>query len=126
MSKVNTIIDSLKELTLIEAAELVTAIEETFNVSAAAPVAVAGAASAAAPVEAAAAQTEFTVEVTEVPADKKISVIKEVKTILNLGLSEAKTKVESAPFVVVEKVSKEEADKVKNALSAAGATVTVK
>jgi large subunit ribosomal protein L7/L12 len=124
MSKVNAIIDSLKELTLIEAAELVTAIEETFNVSAAAPVAVAGA--AAAPVAEVAAQTEFNVEVSEVPADKKISVIKEVKTILNLGLSEAKTKVESAPFLIAEKVSKEEAEKLKTALSAAGATVSVK
>jgi large subunit ribosomal protein L7/L12 len=124
MSKVNTIIDQLKELTLIEAAELVTAIEETFGVSAAAPVAVAG--PAAAVVEEVAAQTEFNVEVTEVPADKKISVIKEVKTILNLGLGDAKTKVESAPFMIAEKVSKDEADKLKSALSAAGATVTVK
>jgi large subunit ribosomal protein L7/L12 len=125
MSKVNTIIDQLKDLTLIEASELVTAIEETFNVSAAAPVAVAAAGGAAPAAEAAAEKTEFTVKVTDVPADKKISVIKEVKTILNLGLGDAKTKVESAPFVVAENVSKDEAEKLKNALSAAGATVSV-
>jgi large subunit ribosomal protein L7/L12 len=124
MSKVNTIIDQLKDLTLIEASELVTAIEETFNVSAAAPVAVAAAGPAAA-AEAVAEKTEFTVKVTDVPADKKISVIKEVKTILNLGLGEAKAMVEAAPFTVSEKVSKEEAEKLKNALSAAGATVSV-
>jgi large subunit ribosomal protein L7/L12 len=125
MSKVNTIIDQLKDLTLIEASELVTAIEETFNVSAAAPVAVAAAGGAAPAAEAAAEKTEFTVKVTDVPADKKISVIKEVKTILNLGLGEAKAMVEAAPFTVSEKVSKEEAEKLKNALSAAGATVSV-
>ena len=124
MSKVNTIIDQLKDLTLIEASELVTAIEETFNVSAAAPVAVASAGPAAA-AEAVAEKTEFTVKVTDVPADKKISVIKEVKTILNLGLGEAKALVESAPFTVSEKVSKDEAEKIKSALSAAGATVSV-
>ena len=124
MSKVNTIIDQLKDLTLIEASELVTAIEETFNVSAAAPVAVAAAGPAAA-AEAVAEKTEFTVKVTDVPADKKISVIKEVKTILNLGLGEAKALVEAAPFTVSEKVSKDEAEKIKSALSAAGATVSV-
>jgi large subunit ribosomal protein L7/L12 len=125
MSKVNTIIDQLKDLTLIEAAELVTAIEETFGVSAAAPVAVAAAGAPAAAAEAVAEKTEFNVKVTDVPADKKIAVIKEVKTILGLGLGEAKTMVESAPFMVKEAVNKEEADKLKNALSAAGATVSV-
>lgn len=124
MSKVETIIDLLKELSLMEASQLVTSIEETFNVSAAAPVAVAAAGPAVA-VEAVAEKTEFTVKVTEVPADKKISVIKEVKTILNLGLGEAKTKVESAPFVIGENVTKEEAEKLKTSLSAAGATVSV-
>lgn len=124
MSKVETIIELLKELSLMEASELVTSIEETFNVSAAAPVAVAASGPAVA-VEAVAEKTEFTVKVTEVPADKKISVIKEVKTILNLGLGEAKTKVESAPFVIGENVTKEEAEKLKSSLSAAGATVSV-
>jgi large subunit ribosomal protein L7/L12 len=124
MSKINTIIDQLKDLTLIEAAELVTAIEETFGVSAAAPVAVASAAAPAA-AEAVVEKSEFTIKVTEVPADKKISVIKEVKTILNLGLGDAKTLVESAPFTVKENVNKEEAESLKNSLSAAGATVSV-
>ncbi len=124
MSKVENILKDLKELTLIEASELVTGIEEAFGVSAAAaPVAVAAAPGAAA--EAAEEKTEFTVKVTDVPADKKISVIKAVKNILNVGLAEAKTKVESAPFVVAENVSKEDADKFKTDLSGAGATVTM-
>jgi large subunit ribosomal protein L7/L12 len=124
MSKVQTIVDQLKEITLIEAAELVKAIEETFNVSAAAPVAVAGpAAAAAAP--AAEAKTEFNVKVTEVPADKKISVIKVVKNILNIGLADAKTMVESAPFTLSENMPKADADKVKEELVAAGAVVVL-
>jgi large subunit ribosomal protein L7/L12 len=124
MSNVATIIDQLKKLTLIEAAELVTSIEETFGVSAAAPVAAAGPALAAV-AEVVAEKTSFNVKVTEVPADKKISVIKEVKTILNLGLGDAKAKVESAPFILAEGVNKEEAEKLKSALTAAGATVSV-
>lgn len=123
MSKVQTIVDQLKELTLIEASELVKAIEETFNVSAAAPVAaIAAAPVAAAPVE---EKTSFNVKVSEVPADKKISVIKVVKNLLNIGLAEAKTKVESAPFVVAENISKEEAEKYKAQLVEAGANVTL-
>lgn len=124
MSKVQKIIDELKVLTLMEASELVKSIEETFGVSAAAPVAVAAAPGAVA-VEAVAEKTEFSVKVTEVPADKKISVIKEVKNILNIGLSEAKTKVESAPFVLFENSNKEDANKYKDLLTAAGATVTL-
>jgi large subunit ribosomal protein L7/L12 len=126
MSKIEKIIDQLKELSLLEASELVTAIEETFGVSASAPVAMAApAAGGAAPAEAAAEKTEFNVKVTEVPADKKISVIKEVKNILNIGLAEAKTMVESAPFVLVENANKEDANKFKDLLSGAGATVTL-
>jgi large subunit ribosomal protein L7/L12 len=121
--KVQKIIDQLKTLSLLEASELVKAIEETFNVSAAAPVAAAPV--AAAPVAAAEEKTEFTVKVTEVPGDKKISVIKAVKTLLNIGLADAKTKVESAPFVVAENIPKEEANKYKDQLSTAGATVTL-
>jgi large subunit ribosomal protein L7/L12 len=118
MSKILPIIDQLKELTLMEAADLVKAIEETFGVSAAAPVA----AVAAGPVAAAAEEkTEFNVKVTEVPADKKISVIKAVKTILNIGLADAKTMVESAPFVLAENVKKADAEKQKEDLIAAGA-----
>jgi large subunit ribosomal protein L7/L12 len=118
MSKILPIIDQLKELTLMEAADLVKAIEETFGVSAAAPVAVAA---AAGPVAAAEEKTEFNVKVTEVPADKKISVIKAVKTILNIGLADAKTMVESAPFVLAENVKKADAEKQKEDLIAAGA-----
>ena len=122
MSKIQTIIDQLKELTLMEAADLVKSIEETFNVSAAAPVAAAVVAGPAVVVE---EKTEFNVKVTEVPADKKISVIKVVKTILNIGLADAKAKVESAPFVLSENVNKETADKQKEDLIAAGAVVVL-
>jgi large subunit ribosomal protein L7/L12 len=126
MSKIEKIIDQLKELSLLEASELVTAIEETFGVSASAPVAVGVAAAVgAAPEEAAQEKSEFNVKVTEVPADKKIAVIKEVKNILNIGLAEAKTKVESAPFVLIENASKDDANKYKDLLSGAGATVTL-
>jgi len=126
MSKVETIIDQLKELSLLEASELVKAIEETFDVSAAAPVAAVAAAPAAGG-EAAAAEekTEFTVKVTEFDASKKIAVIKEVKNILNIGLADAKGKVEGGEFVVAENVKKEEAEELKNKLSAAGATVVL-
>lgn len=125
MSKVETIIEELKTLTLVEAAELVKAIEETFNVSASAPTAVA----VAAPVAGAAQveeKSEFNVEVTEVDATKKIAVIKVVKNIMNIGLAEAKEKVESAPFVVAENVKKDDANKMKEELAGAGATVTLK
>lgn len=124
MSVVQEIVDKLKTLSLIEAKELVENIEETFGVSAAAPVAVAASASAA-PV-AATEQTEFDVVVDSVPADKKIAVLKLVKTIKNIGLQEAKTMVEGAPFTVIEKANKEDATKVKDELSAAGASVSLK
>ena len=122
MSKVETILEHLKELSLMEASELVKAIEETFGVSAAAPVAVA----AVAPVAAGEAQvekSEFTVKVTAVDAAKKIAVIKEVKTIMNIGLADAKTKVEEGNFIVAENIKKEDAAKMKDLLSGAGATV---
>lgn len=122
--KVQKIIDELKELTLMEASELVKAIEETFDVSAAAPVA----AMVTAPVAAgpvAEEKTEFNVKVTDVPSDKKIAVIKAVKNILGVGLADAKSKVESVPFVVVEAAKKEDADKFKEDLTAAGATVVL-
>lgn len=122
MSKVQTIVDQLKDLSLLEASELVKSIEETFGVSAAAPVAMA-AAPTAGPAAAAEEKTEFNVKVTEVPADKKISVIKVVKTILNIGLADAKTKVESAPFNLSEGVNKETANAQKEELVAAGAVV---
>lgn len=123
MSKVDTILEHLKELSLMEASELVKAIEETFGVSAAAPVAMASAAPAGDAAPAAAEKSEFTVKVTAVDAAKKIAVIKEIKTMLNIGLADAKTKVEEGAFVVAENVKKDEANKMKDALSAAGATV---
>jgi len=123
--KVQKIIEELKNLTLIEASELVKAIEETFDVSAAAPVAAIAAAPAGAAAPAAEEKTEFNVKVNEVPADKKIAVIKVVKNILNIGLAEAKAKVESAPFIVAEGAKKEDADKFKDDLTAAGAAVVL-
>jgi len=126
MSKVQTIVDQLKELSLLEASELVKAIEETFDVTASAPAAVA----VAAPVAGAAApaaeeKSAFNVKVSDVPADKKIAVIKVVKTVLNIGLADAKTKVESAPFVLVEGANKEDAENYKSQLIEAGATVVL-
>lgn len=123
MSKVQTIVDHLKDLTLMEASELVKAIEETFGVSAAAPVAVAAAPAGGAAAPAAEEKSEFTVKVTAVDAAKKIAVIKEIKTLLNIGLADAKTKVEEGAFVVAENVKKEDAQKMKDVLSGAGATV---
>lgn len=124
MSKINQIIDELKTLSLLEASELVKAIEETFNVSAAAPTA-----SAAAPTAAAAVveeATEFDVVVESVPADKKIAIIKIVKEKKAIGLGEAKTMVESAPFTIAEKLNKVDATALKDELSGAGASVTLK
>ena len=126
MSKVQTIIDQLKDLTLLEASELVKAIEETFDVSAAAAPAMMMAGPAAGPAAAAEEKSEFTVEVAAVPADAKIAVIKAVKNILNIGLTDAKAMVEGAPFEVAKNVKKEEAETMKAELSAAGATVNLK
>jgi large subunit ribosomal protein L7/L12 len=131
MAKVKTedLLDAFKEMTLIELSEFVKLFEETFEVTAAAPVAVAAAgAPAAAGGDAAGAdadQDEFDV-VLEAAGDKKIQVIKEVRTLTSLGLKEAKDLVEAAPKPVLEKVNKEAADKAKEALEAAGATVSVK
>jgi len=126
MSKVQTIIDELKTLSLLEAAELVKSIEETFGVSASAPVAVAGSAAAPVASEAPAEEkTSFNIKVSDVPADKKIAVIKVVKNVLNIGLAEAKTKVESAPFILVENANKDDANKYKEELVAAGASVSL-
>ncbi|MDQ1696044.1 MAG: large subunit ribosomal protein [Frankiaceae bacterium] len=122
------IIDAIKEKTLLEISELVKQFEETFGVCAAAPVAVAaapGAGGGAAAAEAPAEQEEFDV-VLEAAGDKKIQVIKVVRELTSLGLKEAKDVVDGAPKVVVEKANKETADKAKEALEGAGATVTVK
>jgi large subunit ribosomal protein L7/L12 len=116
------ILESIKALTILELADLVKAVEEEFGVSAAAPVAVAGAAAAAAPVE---EKTEFDVVLKSFGA-KKLDVIKAVREITGLGLKEAKEMVEGAPKTVKEGVSKDEAESVKKALEAAGAEVEVK
>ncbi|WP_269937582.1 50S ribosomal protein L7/L12 [Arthrobacter sp. HY1533] len=116
------LIAAFKELTIIELSEFVKLFEETFEVTAAA-VAVAGPAGGAA--EEAEEQTEFDV-ILEAAGDKKIAVIKEVRAITSLGLKEAKEVVDSAPKAVLEGATKEAAEKAKEALEAAGATVTVK
>nr|WP_330218914.1 MULTISPECIES: 50S ribosomal protein L7/L12 [Frankia] len=122
------LLDAFKELTLLELSEFVKQFEETFGVTAAAPVAVAAApAAGGAGGEAPAAeeQDEFDV-ILESVGDKKIQVIKEVRALTSLGLKEAKDLVDGAPKPVLEKVAKEAADKAKAALEGAGATVTVK
>ena len=124
MSKVQEVIDIVKELTVLELSELVKALEEEFGVSAAAPVAVAAAAPAAGGA-AAEEKTEFDVVLASV-GDKKINVIKAVREITGLGLKEAKELVDGAPKPVKEKVSKEEADEIKAKLEEAGAGVEVK
>jgi large subunit ribosomal protein L7/L12 len=127
MAKVDELLESISSLTLVEAYDLVKAIEEKFEVSAAAPVAVAaaGGGAAAAPAEEAEEKTSFDVVLVEA-GDKKINVIKEVRGLTSLGLKEAKDLVESAPKPVLEGVSKDDADKAKEALEGAGATVSVK
>ena len=113
------------DLTLIELSEFVKAFEEKFDVKAAAPVAVAAGGGAAAVAEEAEEQDEFDVILTAA-GDKKIQVIKEVRSLTSLGLKEAKDLVDGTPATVLEKVAKEAADKAKAALEAAGASVTVK
>jgi large subunit ribosomal protein L7/L12 len=128
MSKLEKLVDDLSTLTVLEAAELAKLLEEKWGVSAAAPVAVAAApgAAAAAPAEAAEEQTEFTVVLTGA-GDKKINVIKEVRTVRpDLGLKEAKDLVEGAPQNIKENVSKQEAEDIKAKLEAAGASIQVK
>jgi large subunit ribosomal protein L7/L12 len=126
MADLAKIVDSLSELSVLEASELVKTLEEKWGVSAAAPVAVAGVAAAAGGGDAAAEEkTEFNVVLASV-GDKKINVIKEVRTITGLGLKEAKDLVEAAPKAVKEGVSKEEAQVMKEKLEAAGATVELK
>ncbi len=128
MAKLTTdeLIDAFKELTLIELSELVKKFEETFEVSAAAPVAVAAAGAAGGEAaEAAEEQTSFDVVITAA-GEKKIQVIKEVRGITNLGLKEAKELVEGAPAPVLEGVDKDAADEAKEKLEGAGATVELK
>jgi large subunit ribosomal protein L7/L12 len=131
MAKLSTteLLDAFKELTLIELSEFVKEFETTFGVTAAAPVAVAAAAPAAAGGEAGPVEDEGSDEVDvilDAAGDKKIQVIKEVRSLTSLGLKEAKDLVEAAPKAVLEKVNKETADKAREALEAAGATVSYK
>ena len=122
---IEAILESIEKLTLLEAAELVKAMEEKFGVSAAAPVAVAAApAAAAAPAEDEA--SEVNVILASVPADKKIAVLKEVRAITGLGLKEAKDLVDGAPKAIKEGAKKEDAEAIKKQLEAAGATVEIK
>ena len=131
MAKLTTdeLLDAFKEMTLIELSEFVKQFEDTFGVTAAAPVAVAAAPAAGGAAgsadDAAGEQDEFDV-VLEAAGDKKINVIKEVRALTSLGLKEAKDLVEAAPKTVLESVAKDVAEKAKEALEAAGATVTVK
>ena len=129
MAKLSTdqLLDAFKELTLIELNEFVKKFEETFEVTAAAPVAVAaaGGGSAAAPAEEAEEKDTFDV-VLDAAGEKKIQVIKEVRALTSLGLGEAKALVDGAPSTVLEGVNKENADKAKAQLEEAGATVTLK
>jgi large subunit ribosomal protein L7/L12 len=128
MAKLATaeLLDAFKEMTLLELSEFVKEFETAFNVTAAAAVAAAPAAGGgAAPVEAEEEKDEFDV-ILEAAGAKKIQVIKEVRTLTSLGLKEAKDLVEAAPKPVLEKANKEAAEKAKDALEAAGATVSVK
>ncbi len=128
MAKLSTdeLLESFKEMTLLELSAFVKQFEETFDVTAAAPVAVAAGPAGGGPaVEAPEEQDEFDV-ILEAAGEKKIQVIKEVRTLTSLGLKEAKDLVDGAPKPVLEKVNKEAAEKAKDALQAAGATVSVK
>ena len=126
MADLTKLVDDLSALTVLEAAELSKLLEQKWGVSAAAPVAVAaapaGGGAAAAPVE---EQTEFTVTLTKA-GDKKINVIKEIRTITGLGLKEAKDLVEGAPKTVKEAINKDEAEKIKKVLEEQGASVEIK
>jgi large subunit ribosomal protein L7/L12 len=127
MAKLTTeqLIDAFKELSLIELSEFVKAFEEVFEVTAAAPVAVAAAGAPAAAGEAAAEKDSFDV-VLDAAGDQKIQVIKEVRALTNLGLGEAKALVDGAPATILEGANKDAAEKAKAALEAAGAKVTLK
>ncbi|MCW2634481.1 MAG: rplL [Blastococcus sp.] len=129
MAKISStdLLDAFKEMTLLELSDFVKQFEETFDVTAAAPVAVAAAPAAGGGggEEAAAEQDEFDV-ILEAAGDKKIQVIKEVRSLTSLGLKEAKDLVDNAPKPVLEKVAKDAAEKAKAALEGAGASVTVK
>ncbi len=126
MSVIDEIVEKIEKLTLLEASELKTALEDKFGVTAAAPMMMAGGMMpGAAPAAEVEEKTEFDVELTTIGANK-INVIKVVRAATNLGLKEAKDLVEGAPSIVKEQLAKDEADKLKKELEEAGATVTLK
>lgn len=126
MTKIDDILEQLKSLTLLEAAELVKQIEETFNVSAAAAVNSGPMIMAASPAQEVEEKTEFDLVLQEVPADKKIAVLKVVRAITGLGLKEAKDLVEATPKNVKEGASKADVESAKKQLEEAGAKVIIK
>ena len=119
------ILEAIASMTVLEVSELVKMMEEKFGVSAAAPVAIAAGPAAGAPAAAVEEKTEFTVVLKAFEESKKIAVIKEVRTVTNLGLKEAKDLVEGVPKPLKENVSKDEAAKIKEAITAAGGTVEI-
>jgi large subunit ribosomal protein L7/L12 len=124
--KINQIIEDLKTLTLLEASELVSQIEETFGVDASAAAGGTMVMAAAGPAEEVEEKTEFDVSLDEVPADKKIAILKVVRSITGLGLKEAKELVESAPKVIQEAIAKDAAEDAKKQIEAAGGKVSLK
>jgi len=126
MSKIESIINELKTLSLLEASELVTQIEETFGVDASASVGGGVVMAAAAPAEAVEEKTEFDLVLEEVPSDKKIAILKIVRGLTGLGLKEAKELVESAPKQIQDGLAKDAANDAKEQLESAGAKVTLK
>ena len=124
--KINQIVEELKTLTLLEASELVAAIEETFGVDASAAAGGPVVMAAAGPVEEVEEKTEFDLSLDEVPADKKIAVLKVVRGITGLGLKEAKELVESAPKVIQEAVAKDAAESAKKQIEEAGGKASLK
>ena len=124
--KLTTIIEQLKTLTLLEASELVKAIETTFGVDTSVASAPVGMVAAAAPVEAVEEKVAFDITLTEVPADKKIAILKIVRNVTGLGLKESKEIVDNVPKLLKEGVTKAESETMKKELEAAGAKVTVK
>ena len=124
--KINQIVEELKTLTLLEASELVSQIEETFGVDASAAGGGAMVMAAAAPTEEAEEKTEYDLMLDEVPADKKIAVLKVVRSITGLGLKEAKDLVDNAPSNIKEDIGKDEAEGMKKSLEEAGAEVELK
>jgi len=127
--KLTSIIEQLKTLTLLEAAELVKEIEKTFGVDTsvqAAPISAGSAASVAAPAEAVEEKVAFDIILTEVPADKKIAILKIVRNLTGLGLKESKDIVDNVPKVLKEGITKDESEAIKKEMEAAGAKVTIK